>query len=120
MSASHWSASAHAVVASRLVSVEPRPAAGEAPRDLMSAPCPGFSATLREGREDRGFDGALGVVMDEGQPREAVRLGQVATGDVLMASPFPRPIPGVPVPSGSESGSAEQAAIRTAAISTSK
>lgn len=42
------------------------------------------------------LDGALGVVMDPGQPREAVRRGRVASGPVVIASPFPRPIPGVP------------------------
>lgn len=40
--------------------------------------------------------GAIGVVMDSDQPRESVRLVSTASGPALLASPFPRPIPGVP------------------------
>lgn len=40
--------------------------------------------------------GAIGVVMDSDQPRESARLVSTASGPALLASPFPRPIPGVP------------------------
>ena len=40
--------------------------------------------------------GVVGVVMDAQQPREDVSLVEVASRTVLRASPYPRPIPGVP------------------------
>jgi len=40
--------------------------------------------------------GALGVVLDPGQPRETVRVVSSASGASVAASPYPRPIPGVP------------------------
>jgi subtilisin family serine protease len=40
--------------------------------------------------------GALGVVMDPQQPRESVSVAAVAGHPVAVASPYPRPIPGVP------------------------
>ena len=40
--------------------------------------------------------GALGVVMDVAQPRESVAVFEIDGRAVLRASPYPRPIPGVP------------------------
>jgi hypothetical protein len=40
--------------------------------------------------------GALGVVMDAAQPRDTIRVVEVDGQSVLAASPYPRPIPGVP------------------------
>jgi Subtilase family len=40
--------------------------------------------------------GALGVVVDETHPRESVAVVDVEGRAVLCASPYPRPIPGVP------------------------
>jgi hypothetical protein len=40
--------------------------------------------------------GALGVVMDAAHPRESVRARWIDGHPVLEASPYPRPIPGVP------------------------
>lgn len=40
--------------------------------------------------------GVVGVVMDARQPREEVAIVDRPSGSVLRASPFPRPIPGVP------------------------
>lgn len=40
--------------------------------------------------------GVVGVVMDAEQPRESVSVVAVARGRALRASPYPRPIPGVP------------------------
>lgn len=40
--------------------------------------------------------GAVGVVMDPAQPRESVSVLEVDGRPVLRASPYPRPIPGVP------------------------
>lgn len=40
--------------------------------------------------------GAVGVVMDAGQPREEVRVVARGSGRAVVASPYPRPIPGVP------------------------
>jgi hypothetical protein len=40
--------------------------------------------------------GAVGVVMDAAQPRESVALVEIEGRLVLTASPYPRPIPGVP------------------------
>lgn len=42
------------------------------------------------------MEGVIGVVMDRSQPREEVRVVDLPTGTVLRASPYPRPIPGVP------------------------
>ncbi|MEM7417038.1 MAG: S8 family serine peptidase [Gemmatimonadota bacterium] len=42
------------------------------------------------------IEGALGVVMDASQPRGSVRGAIVDSGPVVVASPFARPIPGVP------------------------
>ncbi len=40
--------------------------------------------------------GVVGVVADPQQPREGVRVTELPRGAALIASPFPRPIPGVP------------------------
>lgn len=40
--------------------------------------------------------GTVGVVMDAAQPRESVSVFEVDGRSVLKASPYPRPIPGVP------------------------
>ena len=40
--------------------------------------------------------GVVGVVMDAEQPRERVEVVDGPRGPVLRASPYPRPIPGVP------------------------
>jgi len=40
--------------------------------------------------------GALGVVADARQPRESVSVAEIDGRAVLKASPYPRPIPGVP------------------------
>lgn len=40
--------------------------------------------------------GAVGVVMDADQPREEVQTVDSPSGRILRASPFPRPVPGVP------------------------
>jgi hypothetical protein len=40
--------------------------------------------------------GALGVVMDPGQPRDSVTALEIDGHPVVRASPYPRPIPGVP------------------------
>jgi hypothetical protein len=40
--------------------------------------------------------GALGVVMDPAHARDAVSVAEVGGRPVLKASPYPRPIPGVP------------------------
>lgn len=42
------------------------------------------------------MDGVVGVVMDAQQPREEVAITDRPSGSVLRASPYPRPIPGVP------------------------
>lgn len=42
------------------------------------------------------MDGVVGVVLDAAQPRESVDVVEVGGRSVLRASPFPRPIPGVP------------------------
>ena len=41
--------------------------------------------------------GALGVVMDPDQPREVVSVVEIEGEPLLSASPYPRPIPGVPL-----------------------
>jgi subtilisin family serine protease len=38
----------------------------------------------------------VGVVMDPDQPRDAVSVVELESGTALRASPFPRPVPGVP------------------------
>jgi len=40
--------------------------------------------------------GVVGVVMDRSQPREEVCVVELPTGSAVRASPYPRPIPGVP------------------------
>jgi len=40
--------------------------------------------------------GVVGVVMDPDQPRESAAVVELGSGNVLRASPYPRPIPGVP------------------------
>jgi hypothetical protein len=40
--------------------------------------------------------GVVGVVADTGQPRETVAVVELPRGAALRASPYPRPIPGVP------------------------
>lgn len=40
--------------------------------------------------------GVVGVVMDAEQPRDAVAVVDLPRGRALQASPYPRPIPGVP------------------------
>ncbi len=40
--------------------------------------------------------GVVGVVADAGQPRDEVSLVELPRGTAVRASPFPRPIPGVP------------------------
>jgi hypothetical protein len=42
------------------------------------------------------LEGAVGVVLDREQPREAVTVVELDGRRVLCASPYPRPIPGVP------------------------
>ncbi|MFW6206555.1 MAG: S8 family serine peptidase [Gemmatimonadota bacterium] len=42
------------------------------------------------------MDGALGVVMDVEHPRESVSVSEVDGVRVISASPYPRPVPGVP------------------------
>jgi len=42
------------------------------------------------------MSGALGVVMDEAQPRESVSVVEIDGRRVLKACAYPRPIPGVP------------------------
>lgn len=42
------------------------------------------------------MDGVVGVVLDAEQPREAVAVVEVRGRPVLRASPYARPIPGVP------------------------
>jgi Subtilase family len=42
------------------------------------------------------MEGVLGVVMDADQPRETVRVVEGDPGTVVHASPYPRPVPGVP------------------------
>jgi len=56
------------------------------------------SAFEHEGRRwyPGSLPGALGVVMDAAQPRESVAVEEVDGVRVLRASPYPRPIPGVP------------------------
>ena len=41
--------------------------------------------------------GVVGVVIDVGQPRDSVRVTDVDGRELVMAAPYPRPIPGVPV-----------------------
>jgi hypothetical protein len=41
--------------------------------------------------------GVVGVVLDADQPREAVRVEEMDGRALVVASPYPRPIPGVPV-----------------------
>jgi len=41
--------------------------------------------------------GVVGVVMDAHQPRESVSVMELESGAALRASPYPRPIPGVPL-----------------------
>lgn len=43
------------------------------------------------------MEGVVGVVLDDAQPRERVRVIEEEEGRVVAASPYPRPIPGVPV-----------------------
>jgi len=40
--------------------------------------------------------GVVGVVMDPDQPRDTVTVVELESGTALRASPYPRPIPGVP------------------------
>ena len=40
--------------------------------------------------------GVVGVVMDPAQPREQIAVTEVGSGTTLQASPFARPIPGIP------------------------
>jgi hypothetical protein len=42
------------------------------------------------------IDGVVGVCLDAGQPRESVGVERRGGRPVLLASPYPRPIPGVP------------------------
>lgn len=42
------------------------------------------------------MSGVIGVIADPAQPRESVALVPVEAGLALRASPYPRPIPGVP------------------------
>lgn len=42
------------------------------------------------------MDGAVGVVVDPDHPRDFVSVSEAGGGAVLSASPYPRPIPGVP------------------------
>ena len=41
--------------------------------------------------------GVVGVVADPGQPRDELGLVELPRGTAVVASPYPRPIPGVPV-----------------------
>lgn len=41
--------------------------------------------------------GVVGVVADTNQPRDELKLVSLPRGTAVVASPFPRPIPGVPV-----------------------
>jgi subtilisin family serine protease len=56
------------------------------------------SAFEHEGRRwyPGSLPGALGVVLDTSQPRETVAVIEINGTRVLRASPYPRPIPGVP------------------------
>ncbi len=60
--------------------------------------CVVVSAFELEGRRwyPGSMPGALGVVMDEAQDRTSVRVVSHGDREVVQASPFPRPIPGVP------------------------
>jgi subtilisin family serine protease len=40
--------------------------------------------------------GVVGVVMDADQPRDSVTVVELETGIAVRASPYPRPVPGVP------------------------
>jgi hypothetical protein len=40
--------------------------------------------------------GVVGVVLDPEQPRHQVSVVELESGPALLASPYPRPIPGVP------------------------
>ncbi len=40
--------------------------------------------------------GVVGVVMDAAEPREGVSVVEATRGPALRASPYPRPVPGVP------------------------
>ena len=42
------------------------------------------------------MEGVVGVLLDAEQPRETVTVGRRGERHVLRASPYPRPIPGVP------------------------
>jgi hypothetical protein len=42
------------------------------------------------------MDGVVGVVMDPSQPREEIAVTEVESGTALRASPFARPIAGIP------------------------
>ena len=42
------------------------------------------------------MEGVIGVCLDPEQPRESVVVGEREGRPVLLASPYPRPIPGVP------------------------
>ena len=42
------------------------------------------------------MQGVVGVVMDAGQPRDSVTPVELPSGRALRASPFPRPVPGIP------------------------
>ena len=57
------------------------------------------SAHEHEGRRwyPGSMPGVVGVVMDPRQPREEIRVVDLPRGLALRASPYPRPIPGVPV-----------------------
>lgn len=56
------------------------------------------SAQEHEGRlwYPGSMPGVVGVVMDADQDRDTVAVVQLASGTALRASPYPRPIPGVP------------------------
>ena len=47
-------------------------------------------------RGSRGGEGVVGVVLDAACPRGALQVPHHALGVTLAASPFPRPIPGIP------------------------
>jgi len=42
------------------------------------------------------MEGVVGVVMDAGQSREALSVVEDEAGTAVQASPYPRPVPGVP------------------------
>jgi hypothetical protein len=42
------------------------------------------------------MDGVLGVLLDADQPRESVRVTEENGRSLVVAAPYPRPIPGVP------------------------